>query len=126
MLQALRDANLEPPYFDDRRSSFLVTLRNHTLLNPQAIVWLNQFADNLKDRVPDALRRRLAASRLRRVTAIGDLSVLDGRLLGFVCSSKCPGNVWQDAGGTANGRRWGGDRTGPYFITYAAGARFVR
>ena len=51
---------------------------------------------NLKDRVPDALRRRLAASRLRRVTAIGDLSVLDGRLLGFVCSSKCAGNVILD------------------------------
>ena len=34
MLQALRDANLEPPKFDDRRSSFLVTFRNHTLLNP--------------------------------------------------------------------------------------------
>jgi ATP-dependent DNA helicase RecG len=51
MLQALRDANLEPPKFDDRRSSFLVTFRNHTLLNPQAIVWLNQFADRpLNDR----------------------------------------------------------------------------
>ncbi len=51
MLQALRDANLEPPKFADRRASFLVTFRNHTLLNPEAIVWLNQFADrSLNDR----------------------------------------------------------------------------
>jgi ATP-dependent DNA helicase RecG len=61
MLQALRDANLEPPKFDDRRSSFLVTFRNHTLLNPQAIAWLNQFADHpLND------RQRLALVYLRQ------------------------------------------------------------
>lgn len=51
---------------------------------------------DLHGQVPDALRRRLAKSGLRRVTAIGDLSVLDGRLLGFICSSKCPGNVILD------------------------------
>ena len=44
MLQAMREANLEPPKFTDRRSSFLVTCRNHTLMNPEAIAWLNQFA----------------------------------------------------------------------------------
>jgi ATP-dependent DNA helicase RecG len=44
MLRALREANLEPPSFDDRRASFLVTFRNHTLMNPEAIRWLNQFA----------------------------------------------------------------------------------
>jgi len=61
MLQALRDANLEPPKFDDRRSSFLVTFRNHTLLNPQAIAWLNQFANHpLND------RQRLALVYLRQ------------------------------------------------------------
>jgi ATP-dependent DNA helicase RecG len=44
MVRALREANLEPPWFDDRRASFLVTFRNHTLMNPEAIRWLNQFA----------------------------------------------------------------------------------
>ena len=38
MLNALRGANLEPPRFEDRRSSFQVTFRNHTLMNPEAIV----------------------------------------------------------------------------------------
>lgn len=32
MLHALREANLEPPRFDDRR---LVTFRNHTLIHGQ-------------------------------------------------------------------------------------------
>src|SRR5262245_13602281 len=51
MLRAMRDANLEPPQFADRRTSFLVTFRNHTLLNPEAIAWLNQFAHRqLNDR----------------------------------------------------------------------------
>ena len=51
MLHALREANLEPPAFKDRRSSFQVTFRNHTLMNPDAIAWLNQFADQpLNDR----------------------------------------------------------------------------
>ena len=51
MLRAMRDANLEPPQFADRRTSFLVTFRNHTLLNPEAIAWLNQFAHiQLNDR----------------------------------------------------------------------------
>jgi len=45
MLEAMRRANLEPPRFQDKRSSFWVTFRNHTLLNPEAIAWLNQFAD---------------------------------------------------------------------------------
>jgi ATP-dependent DNA helicase RecG len=51
MVRAMRDANLEPPQFTDRRTSFLVTFRNHTLLNPEAIAWLNQFAHRqLNDR----------------------------------------------------------------------------
>lgn len=44
MLEAMRQANLEPPRFQDRRSSFWVTFRNHTLMSPPAIAWLNQFA----------------------------------------------------------------------------------
>jgi ATP-dependent DNA helicase RecG len=44
MLQSMRDANLEPPRFDDKRASFRVQFHNHTLLNPDAISWLGQFA----------------------------------------------------------------------------------
>src|SRR2546426_6100525 len=51
MLQATRTANLEPPRFNDRRTSCWVTFRNHTLMSPEAITWLNQFADQaLEDR----------------------------------------------------------------------------
>jgi len=61
MLQAMSDANLEPPRFVDRRSSFLVTFRNHTMMNPEAIAWLNQFAHvSLND------RQRLALVYLRQ------------------------------------------------------------
>jgi len=45
MLSAMRNANLEPPRFQDKRSSFWVTFHNHTLMNPEAVEWLNQFAD---------------------------------------------------------------------------------
>jgi ATP-dependent DNA helicase RecG len=56
MVSALRQANLEPPTFADRRSSFLVTFRNHTLMSPEAIRWLNQFAAlRLNDRQRVAL-----------------------------------------------------------------------
>lgn len=46
MIRAMREANLEPPRFQDRRSSFLVVFRNHSLMNPDAIAWLNQFSDH--------------------------------------------------------------------------------
>ena len=61
MLQAMRGANLEPPRFDDRRTSFLVAFRNHTLMNPEAITWLNQFAQ-----IPLNDRQRLALVYLRQ------------------------------------------------------------
>lgn len=44
MIEAMRKANLEPPRFQDKRSSFWVTFRNHTLMSPAAVTWLNQFA----------------------------------------------------------------------------------
>ena len=51
MLEALRRANLEPRRFQDKRSSFWVTFRNHTLMSPEAITWLDQFARlSLNDR----------------------------------------------------------------------------
>lgn len=59
-VEAMRRANLEPPRFDDKRSSFWVTFRNHTLMSPEAITWLNQFARlSLED------RQRLALVYLR-------------------------------------------------------------
>ena len=61
MLMVMREANLEPPRFDDRRSSFRVTFRNHTLMNPEAIAWLNQFSDIVLDD-----RQRLALAYLRQ------------------------------------------------------------
>jgi predicted HTH transcriptional regulator len=60
MLDAMRRANLEPPRFDDKRSSFWVTFRNHTLMSPEAVTWLNQFAA-----LPLNDRQRLALVYLR-------------------------------------------------------------
>lgn len=60
MLEAMRRANLEPPRFEDKRSSFWVTFRNHTLMSPEAITWLNQFA-----RLALNDRQRLALVYLR-------------------------------------------------------------
>jgi ATP-dependent DNA helicase RecG len=60
MIAAMRQANLEPPRFQDKRSSFWVVFRNHTLMNPEAIAWLNQFASHpLND------RQRVALAYLR-------------------------------------------------------------
>ena len=53
-------ANLEPPRFEDRRSSFWVTFRNHTLMSPDSVNWLNQFSDrSMND------HQRLALAYLR-------------------------------------------------------------
>jgi len=61
MLHAMREANLEPPRFDDRRASFKVTFHNHTLMTPEAISWLNQFSHlSLND------QQRLALVYLRQ------------------------------------------------------------
>lgn len=60
MLEAMRQANLEPPRFRDRRSSFWVTFRSHTLLNPEAVTWLNRFAEKLMND-----RQRMALVYLR-------------------------------------------------------------
>jgi ATP-dependent DNA helicase RecG len=60
MVDAMHRLNLEPPRFQDRRSSFLVTFRNHTLMGPEAIIWLNRFTDH-----PLSDRQRLALVYLR-------------------------------------------------------------
>jgi len=60
MIRALRDANMEPPKFRDMRSSFWVTFRSHSLMNPDTVEWLNQFASQpLND------RQRVALAYLR-------------------------------------------------------------
>ena len=89
MLRALREANLEPPRFDDRRSSFWVTIRNHTLMNPTAIAWLNQFADRtINDRQRLALvyfrqRGQIANADYRRLNHV-DSTVAGQELRGLV------------------------------------------
>jgi ATP-dependent DNA helicase RecG len=57
----MREANLELPTFDDGRASFRVTFRNHTLMSPEAIAWLNQFSS-----LPLNDRQRLALAYLRQ------------------------------------------------------------
>jgi len=61
MVRALREANLEPPSFEDRRASFRVTFRNHTLMSPDAMRWLNQLAA-----LPLNDRQRVALVYLRQ------------------------------------------------------------
>ena len=60
MLHTMREANLEPPRFDDRRASFKVTFHNHTLMTAEAISWLNQFSH-----LPLNDRQRLSLVYLR-------------------------------------------------------------
>lgn len=67
MLQTMREANLEPPRFHDKRSSFKVTFLNHTLMNPESISWLNQFSD-----MPLNDRQRLALVYLRQNHSINN------------------------------------------------------
>ncbi|HXH13698.1 MAG TPA: DNA-processing protein DprA [Alphaproteobacteria bacterium] len=42
---------------------------------------------------PAALRHGSLISPCHRIWAIGDLQILETRLLGFFCSARCPGNV---------------------------------
>jgi len=57
ILQALRQAHLAPPRFEDTRTSFRVTFFNHTLLTHEALDWLQRFAGvpELSDRQRYAL-----------------------------------------------------------------------
>ncbi|MBW2604774.1 MAG: putative DNA binding domain-containing protein [Deltaproteobacteria bacterium] len=61
MLHTMREANLEPPRFDDRRASFKVTFHNHTLMTAEVITWLNQFSH-----LPLNDQQRLALVYLRQ------------------------------------------------------------
>lgn len=65
MVGAMRSANLEPPRFEDKRASFWVAFRNHTLMNADAVAWLNQFAGQ-----PLTDRQRRALVYLRRTSRL--------------------------------------------------------
>jgi len=60
MIAEMRQANLEPPHFKDGGTYFVVTLKNHTLLDEETLAWLNQFAS-----YPLNDRQRLALAYLR-------------------------------------------------------------
>lgn len=60
MIEAMRNAQMMPPKFRDKRSSFVVTFMNHTLLDEETISWLNQFG-----KFPMNDRQRLALAYLR-------------------------------------------------------------
>jgi ATP-dependent DNA helicase RecG len=89
MLHAMRAANLEPPRFDDRRSSFKIVFMNHTLMNPEAVAWLNQFSGlELDDRQRLALvylnhHDAITNSEYRRLTHV-DATVAGQELRGLV------------------------------------------
>ena len=56
MIRAMRQGNLEPPGLADKRSSFWVTFKNHTMMDSEAISWLGRFAGvDLSDRQRTAL-----------------------------------------------------------------------
>jgi ATP-dependent DNA helicase RecG len=60
MIESMRRANLEPPRFHDKRSSFWVIFRSHSLMDPESALWLQQFAA-----APLNDRQRLALVYLR-------------------------------------------------------------
>jgi ATP-dependent DNA helicase RecG len=45
MIEALRNAGMEPPQFIDSRNQFRVTSTNIALLNAETLAWLEQFSD---------------------------------------------------------------------------------
>lgn len=102
MIQALRTANLEPPRFNDRRTSFWLTLRNHTLMNPEAIAWLSQWADRpLNDRQ----RVALAYLRANAQMANRDYQRLN-RVDSVTANRELRGLVEQELAQQHSTRRW--------------------
>jgi ATP-dependent DNA helicase RecG len=77
MLDAMRQANLEPPRFDDDRTMFRVTFLNKELLTEEALAWLRQFAPSveLDDRQRYALvflrqKGRLTSQDYQRLNSV--------------------------------------------------------
>jgi ATP-dependent DNA helicase RecG len=80
MIRTFNKANLEPPYFQDKRTSFWVIFRNHTLITPKAIEWLKQFARlPLNDRQKLALiylqyRHQITNSEYQRLNCVDSIT----------------------------------------------------
>jgi len=74
MMEALRAANLSPPQFEDKRTTFLVRASNITLLDNEALRWLNR----LSRHVPLTDSQRLALVYCQRY---GRISHADYRRL---------------------------------------------
>jgi len=78
MIAAMRSAHLEPPRFRDTRSEFRVTFRNASLMDPESIRWLNQYAGfPLNDNQRMALvylrqNQRMTNSDYRRLNNVQD------------------------------------------------------
>jgi len=78
MIAAMREARLEPPRFHDTRNYFRVTFKNNTLMTPEALRWLNQFAGHpLNDNQRMALvylrdNERMTNSDYRRLNNVYD------------------------------------------------------
>lgn len=75
MLRSLRLAHLEPPQFDDQRTSFKVTFYNHTLLSQEVLTWLEQYAGLTQ--LNDRQRYALAYLRQRGRVANRDYQLLN-------------------------------------------------
>ena len=61
MTSALREAHLEPPQFKDSRNFFTVIFSNQSLLDNDALTWLNRFAG-----FPLNPQQQMALAYLRR------------------------------------------------------------
>lgn len=65
MLESLRQAGLQPPLFQDLRTTFKVTARNAALLDEETLEWLNQYRT-----IPLADEQRIALAYARKTGQI--------------------------------------------------------
>jgi predicted Rossmann fold nucleotide-binding protein DprA/Smf involved in DNA uptake len=54
---------------------------------------IDAFESHIICPLPPVLRNKLVAGEFQRISAIGDLEILENPLVAFFCSSKCPGQV---------------------------------
>jgi len=88
MIRAMRGANLEPPVFQDRRSSFWVIFKNHTMMDAEAVRWLGRFSGvDINDHERTALvylrtHHRMANRDYQRLNSVdGPTATRDLRVL---------------------------------------------
>jgi ATP-dependent DNA helicase RecG len=102
MLAAMRGANLEPPRFQDKRSSFWVAFHNHTLMSPDAVAWLNQFAGRALN---DHQRLALAYLRLHNHLTSGEYQRLN-HVDAFLAGKELRGLTQAELTEQHRSRRW--------------------